>query len=379
MNLKKFGFRIWFAACLAIFLVTTSSHACNVPVFRYALERWNPHPYEVLIFHKGPLNEVDQKLVKNLRDYAGRAQGCPTNINLEIVDLAKMVGPKLDKIFKSQKEPTLPWLVVRFPEGADTPEPLHAGPLDGAVLKDLFDSPVRREIAKRLLQGQTAVWVFIDSGDRTKDDAKFQFLADHLKELGKKVKLPELTDTPKDRLRSEVKLKVEFSILRMSRQDPKEAMLVGMLLRMEKFGDLPKNKDGSLPGPFAFPILGRGMALYGMVGKGINKETVLGAVNFLVGPCSCEVKEQNPGVDLLMTANWEAGMTGKLTAAPELPPLTGLLPPQALPATTPPRETPSTIPPQEDNSLLWRNLAIALGGGLILLLLGSMLVFARKW
>src|SRR5207247_1465352 len=115
-----------------------------------------------------------------------RALGCPTNINLEIVDLAKAVGPKLEKIIKSQKDPTLPWLVVRFPESADTPELLYAGPLDGAVLQALFDSPARRDIAKRLLEGQTAVWVFIESGDKTKDDAKFEWLADHLKELEKK-------------------------------------------------------------------------------------------------------------------------------------------------------------------------------------------------
>lgn len=370
--------RIWLAVGSVFFLVTALSQACNVPVFRYALERWSPHAYEVLIFHDGPLNEADQKLVKNLRDYADRSEGCPTNINLESVDLSKVVVPKLQKIFKSQKDPKLPWLVVHFPEKTANPEPLHAGPLDGVVLKDLFDSPARREIARRLLQGQTAVWVFIESGDKAKDEAKFQFLSEHLKELEKKVKLPMLTEAPVDRLRSEVTLKVEFSTLRLSRQDPKETMLVRMLLRMEDLENLSKEKYGDKPGPFAFPILGRGMALYGMVDKGINKDTILGAVTFLTGPCSCEVKEQNPGVDLLMTANWEEGMSGKLTAPPELPPLTGLLPPQVLPVKSEYQELPSISPPQEDNSLLWRNLALVMGGGLVLLLLGSMLVFARK-
>jgi hypothetical protein len=32
-----------------------SSLACNVPVFRYALERWHPDDFEVTLLHHGPL------------------------------------------------------------------------------------------------------------------------------------------------------------------------------------------------------------------------------------------------------------------------------------------------------------------------------------
>ena len=38
--------------------------ACSVPVFRYALERWPPDAYEVLILHDGPLAERDQELLE---------------------------------------------------------------------------------------------------------------------------------------------------------------------------------------------------------------------------------------------------------------------------------------------------------------------------
>jgi hypothetical protein len=52
---------------------------------------------------------------------------------------------------------------------------------------------------------------------------------------------------------------------------------------------------------------------------------------FLVGSCSCEVKEQNPGVDLLMQADWvglvkrqastspiRSAQSATMSAAPEL-------------------------------------------------------------
>jgi len=43
---------------IAIFVVTLAAagvaHACQVPVFRYALERWTPDPYEAFVIHRGP-------------------------------------------------------------------------------------------------------------------------------------------------------------------------------------------------------------------------------------------------------------------------------------------------------------------------------------
>ena len=40
---------------VALVLVAVVAEACSVPVFRYALERWQADPYEVFVFHRGPL------------------------------------------------------------------------------------------------------------------------------------------------------------------------------------------------------------------------------------------------------------------------------------------------------------------------------------
>ncbi|HMJ91098.1 MAG TPA: hypothetical protein VK530_14845, partial [Candidatus Acidoferrum sp.] len=56
--------------------------------------------------------------------------------------------------------------------------------------------------------------------------------------------------------------------------------------------------------PMAYPIFGRGRALFALVGKGINRETIDEACSFVVGPCSCVVKELNPGQDILISAAW---------------------------------------------------------------------------
>jgi hypothetical protein len=58
--------------------------------------------------------------------------------------------------------------------------------------------------------------------------------------------------------------------------------------------------------PVIFPVFGRGRALYALIGEGINTDNIRETVAFLVGPCGCEIKMMNPGVDLLMAANWDA-------------------------------------------------------------------------
>src|SRR5262245_15707935 len=88
-------------------------------------------------------------------------------------------------------------------------------------------------------------------------------------------------------------------------------MLLATFLGMED--DLHKRQE-----PIVFPVFGRGIALHALVGKGITEENIATAAGFLVGECSCEVRRLNPGVDLLMTADWEGGE--------EMPSLAHLLP-----------------------------------------------------
>src|SRR5262249_51816585 len=147
------------------------------------------------------------------------------------------------------------------------------------------DSPARREITKRLLQGESAVWLMLDSGDAARDGAAENTLTAELKKLEQALKLPShAADDPP--LLSEVPVRVAFSVYRLSRNTPGEASLVAMLL----------NSDSGLEGPIVFPIFGRGRALWAMAGKGLTAENIAEAGAFLVGACSCEAKELNPGV-----------------------------------------------------------------------------------
>ena len=76
--------------------------------------------------------------------------------------------------------------------------------------------------------------------------------------------------------------------------------------------------------PIAIPVFGRGRSYFALVGKGINDDNIDEACQFLAGACSCEVKSQNPGVDLLFRVNWELLVEDTPTDEVVLPQLTGL-------------------------------------------------------
>ena len=74
-------------------------------------------------------------------------------------------------------------------------------------------------------------------------------------------------------------------------------------------------------GPMLFPVFGRGRALPPAIGEEIRSEALEAMAGFLTGPCSCQVKEMNPGYDLLLAANWLAVFEGGEVKDVTLPPV----------------------------------------------------------
>ena len=269
--------------------------ACNVPVYRFALERWRPDPYRVVLVHEGPVDASHQKLLGPLQDQQDKSA---VNVTVQDVDVTNFPDDKSDGVSKTKEKAQLPMLVVNYPAHLRIEQPIWKGAIDSDAIARLTDSPIRKELIKRLVDGQTAVWLFLESGHPEKDGPAFSLLETELKKLEQELKLPELTDSPDDTLLSNDPLRIAFSLLRVPRGDPQEQMLVEMLVHSEP--DLADRSD-----PLVFPVFGRGRALFPLVGAGITKENILESATFLVGPCSCQVKELNPGFDLLLAADWD--------------------------------------------------------------------------
>jgi hypothetical protein len=293
-------------AFLALFLAgillpSAPARACSIPVFRYALERWQPASYEMFIFHRGPLSPAHRNVVARFERPAR-----PVNLRVQVVDLTNKVAPEVLSLW--QKQPprtTLPHVLVRCAEDEDTAVPHYNGALDEKRIHHLLDSPMRRQIVKLLAQGESAVWVLLESGDRDADDEAARRLRRELARLQKEIKLPEQTQEG-PALLTDLPLAVSFPVVRLGRRQAGEESLVQMLLASEEGIDKVK-------GPLVFPIFGRGRVLCGLE---VQSKEIEEAARFLCGACSCRVKELNPGVDLLLSADWDELLQGDTEETP---------------------------------------------------------------
>jgi len=337
------------ALLLVIGLVPTSwVWACNVPVFRYALERWEPDAYSLLVFHRGPLSEADGASLDKLE--GGEANAALCNINVRRVDLSRGTPDGLKELWAQQGDPKLPWMVLCYPPRAPGWEVAWAGPLTAESAAQIMDSPARRELLRRLQQGEAVVWLLVESGDAKRDTEVAKLLEAESERLAKSLELPEGIGEDGVTVLSSLPVRISFGTVRVPRKDKAEAAFI----RLATGG---KDVDG----PAVIPVFGRGRALAVMSGDELKAEALEEAALFLCGPCSCMVKEQNPGFDLLLTANWDAVFAASFERAQGEPsarlPSLGVEP--VAPSATSAAQPPTSAPAAEPVHVLLRSVLLA--------------------
>lgn len=287
-----------------IVLLAVSAQACNIPVFRYALERWRPDVSEFYVFHQGKLDTVAQGQVEQLQRRAGNGGA---NATVKLVDLeASPNAPELawwEGLKASAASPTLPYLLVRLPHPRGPVNAWH-GRLDEGLHSALVDSPVRTELSKRLLNGDSIVWLMVRSGDRVRDQKVRDLVLEQCQSLSSRIELPEGIGLPGSELFSDVPLFLKFSLLEIDRNDEHEQFLLQLFasFQPESFREHE---------PLLIPVFGRGRALEVIPADGVDERLIGDLTAFLCGACSCQVKEQNPGFDLLLSANWDRELFGE--------------------------------------------------------------------
>lgn len=309
--------------CLCVVMALALSFAalaCNVPVFRYALERWPADNYFVTVFYDGSLSPQDREVVDWLENSSAKVIPY-SNFVVQSCDISSPLPNDAGQLWKQLDKPELPCMVVRYPGMMRMAPPVWTGPLSEDAAHTLVDSPLRQEIAGRILDGDSVVWILLESGNKARDDAAAALIEKQLDAAAQLLELPNADDFSPDEFvpinESGPELRIAFSMVRLSRSDPAEAMLVNMLLQSEP--DLNDYAEY----PLAFPVYGRGRVLFALVGDGIDERNIRESCMFATGPCSCQIKELNPGIDLLMKVDWDAGIGGGWVQDAALPPLVG--------------------------------------------------------
>ncbi len=305
------------AIWLILFLLSSTGPGpmvlgCNVPVFRYALERWVPSEYILEVYQDSPFTEPEKKLIKNLNNLAVSGGGfLNIEININNTDAAHYDQELLSR---------LPGMVLYFPDDTSHSNPIWAGGLLEENVKKLVDSPARRKIKEELRNDRTAVFLILSSSRGESDQERNRFaekiLSQAEKEIyitapgtdihGNPIKNPDFSHT-----------ELSFTSIFVDRMNPEEEILARILLGTER--DL-----WDYDVPIAFPLFGRGRILYALVGDGINKSMLFKACSAVTGWCSCIVKDDNPGTDLLLAADWNSGLGDSWIEPEELPELEGI-------------------------------------------------------
>jgi hypothetical protein len=286
----------------ALALLVTTAVACDTPVYRYAMYRWEPAPYEIYYFHEEPISDEAAKLHEQIQA-TSRSEENPANVMFVPVPLKedtelKRIPPDVKAAWTKQENPVIPSYMVVSPHGGQ----LHSGDLDQATFKALLDSPARSDIAKQLEEGKACVMVLLTGSDEAANTEAEKAVKTLFKDIAEgKVEL--YTMPPAYGFAGDEQPeppKIEFGYVKVKRDDPQEKWLVDFLLSLE-----PDLKDEQFANQaMVFGVFGRGRALPPFVGKGINPDNLLDCIDFVTGACSCTVKDQNPGMDLLFTKDW---------------------------------------------------------------------------
>ena len=263
------------AIIAAVMVCLASAQACTIPVFRYALDRWPADHYRLAV----PASVVSQpEMVKLLVPYRGNSSA-----NLQIETEGTSDKARLMSSFASET-------------------PLWSGTLDKASLDALMESPARKDLIKRILGGESVVW-FIVMGDKLEDITAAERIEKRLKFLEQVVQLPpQDPNDPDSQLGPGPALRLKLSSVRIKMSDPAEKLFCRMLAGNRCADKLAKGEA------FAAPVFGRGRVLGAWPVTELDEAAIEDATMFLTGRCSCRVKNQSPGWDVLLNVDWETAL-----------------------------------------------------------------------
>lgn len=285
-------------------------HGCNIPVFRYALERWKSDPVEVFVFHNEEFTRAEQEKLDQYQSSPVVAAGL-TNAELQIYDVRTELPESASLLWDqlSDRQVELPVVAIRTRIAGQSRSHWHR-PLLQTDFSSLVTSPRREAITDRLLAGHAIVWVMLDGPDHEANEQVAAGLKQQLDQLAQQISLPAGVGLPGSELFADVPLLLQFSVLRIGPGEAAEGYLT----------DLMRSSNGAAEsGPLVMPVFGRGRAFSVLSADDLTDNLLEDIVVYLCGACSCQVKEQNPGFDLLMSTNWDQRLFGDFATA--LPPM----------------------------------------------------------
>ena len=227
------------------------SLACTTKVSEWVLLNALPNEYILAYYHKDAITEMIKQH------------------NSEITKDFKSANIQFKSILK--KDIDRPYYTLYYNNR------LFARYYDYKEVDNLAVSPLRQKIAGELMAGKLCVMLYLKT-DVTEIDAP------GLQIVNNTVAASPFGET--------------ITVIELSRNSMEEKHFVSMLLNVES--DLKDIRE-----PMIFGIFARFKALEPLLAKGISAENINLLIDFLTADCSCLIKDDLPGTDILFAGNWE--------------------------------------------------------------------------
>lgn len=236
------------------------SLACTTKVSEWVLLNTVPNQYTLVYFHQASVSPGTQKQNETLTKDISEA-------NIVFRDIVR-------------KDVDKPYYALYY---EDRHFSSYSDPLE---MRSLISSPLRDSVAKELKSGKLCVMVYLKSDIPEKDEKRMD-------EIRKAI-----SGSPFGTI---------IPVIEISRKDQDENHFISMLLNVES--DLKGIHE-----PMLFGVFGRFKALEPLVAGGITEENINLMLDFLTADCSCLIKDNLPGTDILYVNNWESPATALVNA-----------------------------------------------------------------
>jgi len=241
-----------------IILAALISLACTTRVSEWVLLNAPPNQYTLVYFHKGSVSESVKK--QNLKLAGGISTA---NIQFKTVSRQEIAEPYYGLYYED-----------RFFSKYKTVDDLSG----------LSSSPLREKVASELMAGKLCVMLYLKTDNKEKDDKGLNTLQSTIE------------SSPFNKI---------ITVVELSRNSSGEHHFASLLLNVED--DLKDIQE-----PMLFGIFGRFKALEPLLGKGISEENINLMIDYFTAECSCLIKDDLPGTDILSPDQWENPQTALL-------------------------------------------------------------------
>ncbi len=235
----------------AIVITGLLSLACTTKVSEWVLLNAFPDSYTLVYFYKTPLSEPARVQNRELTEKFRSA-----NVQFRTLQKEDISDPHYSLYYNNRL----------FSEYADYKE-----------LGNIAYSPMRNKIASELMAGKLCVMLYLKSGDKEKDGK------------GMEVLRKTIAISPFNAI---------IPVIELDRSSVEEKHFVSMLLNVES--DLKNINE-----PMLFGVFGRFRVLEPLLAKGISEENINLMIDFLTADCSCVIKDDLPGINILYGGTWD--------------------------------------------------------------------------